>query len=88
MSVGLCVGLCNADDDRDNREPRVDNGSTSTNGITLFKATSSILCKIIQQILYNCPNLVLSVVLLLEQLFGGNLSEYSFGSPGNEYKSE
>ena len=58
VSVGLCVGLWNGDDDRDNREPRVDNGSTSTNGITLFKATSSILCKIIQQILYNCPNLV------------------------------
>ena len=28
---------------RDNQEPRVDSGKTSTNGITLFKSSSTIL---------------------------------------------
>ena len=42
----------------DNQEPRVDSGSTSTNGLTLFKATSSIVCKTIQHILFAYPNLV------------------------------
>ena len=41
-----------------NQEPRVDSGSTSTNGLTLFKATSSIVCKTIQHLIFTYPNLV------------------------------
>ena len=41
-----------------NQEPRVDSGSTSTNGLTLFRATSSIVCKTIQHLIFTYPNLV------------------------------
>ena len=43
---------------RSNDDSRVDSGSTSTNGITLFKKTAVILCEYIQLLMASYQDFV------------------------------